>query len=103
MLKIWDWMSGAVQYEFPILDAVRPFIVIPQPKRVVDEEDEDEGTRGKLEGKGKGKDEVVQSSGTGKSRTIDELSKARLTGRRHRGIVSGSPSLYAFSAGGLFW
>ncbi|KIL69353.1 hypothetical protein M378DRAFT_184523 [Amanita muscaria Koide BX008] len=68
MLKIWDWMSGTVQYEIPILDAVRPFItVIPQPKRGVDEEDEDQG---KLEGKSKGK---RQGKGKkGKEKAVEE-------------------------------
>lgn len=58
MLKVWHWESGTVQYEIPILDAVRPFIAVaPKPKRG-DEDDEDEAqSKGKRKGKRRGRGE----------------------------------------------
>lgn len=33
MLKIWDWMTGKVRREIPVLHAVEPFIKVKAPKR----------------------------------------------------------------------
>ena len=52
-------MSGALHYDIPILDAVRPFIVVTaKPKRGDDEQDEDSKPRGK---KRKGKKKADES------------------------------------------
>lgn len=53
VLKVWDWMSGVTQYDIPVLDAVRPFIVVAaKPKRSDDDQVEESKPKGK---KGKGK------------------------------------------------
>ncbi|KAK2463593.1 hypothetical protein APHAL10511_004344 [Amanita phalloides] len=42
VLKVWDWMSGAIQFELGILDAVRPFVVVAvKPKRGGDNDDDE--------------------------------------------------------------
>lgn len=71
MLKIWDWMTGALKHEVAVLDVVEPFMVVRALKRkrghsdVDDGEDLPEGARvkrkkchrkGKGKEKGKGKD-----------------------------------------------
>lgn len=59
VLKVWDWMSGALLYDIPILDAVRPFIVVTaKPKRGDDEQDEDSKPQGR---KRKGKKKADES------------------------------------------
>ncbi|KAF8630455.1 hypothetical protein AX15_002907 [Amanita polypyramis BW_CC] len=42
VLKVWDWMSGTVQYEVPILETVRPFIVVSAKSKRGGDDDEDE-------------------------------------------------------------
>jgi tRNA (guanine-N(7)-)-methyltransferase subunit TRM82 len=60
MLKIWDWITGTVKYEIPILADVKPFIKVRAPKRKRGDDDSDgeetpEGRRGRRR-KGKGKE-----------------------------------------------
>ena len=66
MLKIWDWMTGALKHEVAVLDVVKPFMIVRALKRkrgysdVDDGEDSPEGARvkrkkGHRKGKGKGK------------------------------------------------
>ncbi|KAF8637615.1 hypothetical protein AX17_002684 [Amanita inopinata Kibby_2008] len=56
MLKVWDWMSGTLQFEIPVLDAVRPFIRVAAKGKWSDDEDEDDSQPHKEESKrGRGK------------------------------------------------
>lgn len=59
MLKVWDWMSGALRYEVAVADVVYPYIKVAAPKVKSGWDEEGEGNKGK-KGKKKG-----SSEGTG--------------------------------------
>ncbi|KAJ7307093.1 WD40 repeat-like protein [Mycena albidolilacea] len=68
MLKIWDWMTGKVKREIPVLHAVEPFIQVKAPKRTprrFEEGGEDNGdvTTTKKKGR-KGRNRAKQQAKT---------------------------------------
>ncbi|KAI0918072.1 hypothetical protein AcV5_002850 [Taiwanofungus camphoratus] len=63
MLKVWDWMSGALLSEIPVYESVKSYIKVRAPKTKWDREEGEggsvpaENTRQRMRGrKGKGKD-----------------------------------------------
>ncbi|KAF7370384.1 tRNA (guanine-N(7)-)-methyltransferase non-catalytic subunit TRM82 [Mycena sanguinolenta] len=68
MLKIWDWMSGKVKREIPILHAVEPFIKVKPAKRTFrrfedgDEMNEDEAPKKGRKAKARARQKAKQDS-----------------------------------------
>jgi tRNA (guanine-N(7)-)-methyltransferase subunit TRM82 len=75
VLKIWDWMTGALKHEVSVLDAVEPFMAVRALKRKRGYDDfDDEGEipegarikhkrrKGKGKGKAKEKDKEVDAN-----------------------------------------
>ncbi|TFY83186.1 hypothetical protein EWM64_g822 [Hericium alpestre] len=62
-LKIWDWKSGHLLREIPVIDAVMPFIAVRVKKRKWRDEEEEDGEEKKPRGqKGRGKNKGKQKS-----------------------------------------
>ncbi|PFH51854.1 hypothetical protein AMATHDRAFT_2753 [Amanita thiersii Skay4041] len=84
MLKIWDWMSGSIQFEIPILDAVQPFIRVAARRRKDCDDNENENEpqtskKGKKRGKEKkGKERATEDpsaeSDQGSALSAEQLS-----------------------------
>lgn len=60
MLKIWDWMTGALKHELPVLEVIEPFIAVRASKRkrgfgFVDDDDDDAPEASSNKGKGRRK------------------------------------------------
>jgi tRNA (guanine-N(7)-)-methyltransferase subunit TRM82 len=60
VLKIWDWMTGALKHELPVLEVIEPFIAVRASKRkrgsgFGDEDDEDAAEGSGNKGKGRRK------------------------------------------------
>ncbi|KAL0955291.1 hypothetical protein HGRIS_004181 [Hohenbuehelia grisea] len=76
MLKVWDWMSGSLLFEIPILDAVTPYIHVrpPKRKRGWDEGNDEEGTtsKGRRRRRGKGRAADPASSAATGPEAADE-------------------------------
>ncbi|TFK74993.1 WD40 repeat-like protein [Pluteus cervinus] len=76
VLKIWDWKSGRLQYEIPIVDLVEPFIKMTPPKRKKGEDDNDGEGRGstkRRKKKGKGKAKSKELEPLAEDEDIDEM------------------------------
>ncbi|KAG6897821.1 hypothetical protein C0992_010625 [Termitomyces sp. T32_za158] len=83
MLKIWDWMTGAVKHEIPVWDTVEPYIRVRSSKRKrwADSEDAPEvrrrGRGKKTKGKGKAKaGEEAEAADAGEAPVNETLDNA---------------------------
>ncbi|KAJ7180880.1 WD40 repeat-like protein [Mycena filopes] len=89
MLKVWDWMSGKVKREIPVLDAVAPFIKVRPPKRTPRRFEDDGG-----EDDGDGEDSKKRSR-KGKARA----KRTRGEDKEESAPVEGSEPTEAVEAG----
>lgn len=85
MLKVWDWMTGTLKYEVPVLESIEPFVGVKATKRKrgLPEDDGEggelpEGTkvRRKKGKKGKGKEREGTEEGDGDEKAdVEEEAK----------------------------
>ncbi|KAL1723076.1 FAD dependent oxidoreductase-domain-containing protein [Schizophyllum commune] len=84
VLRVWDWMSGTIVREIPVLDVVEPTIKVKSLKRKWGDDGEGSAPRKKKrKGKGKGKDgaDAVEDAVEGTPEQAAEASKVEEEGK----------------------